>query len=272
MSDKIQFKLTAAQRDLLLETIPLPPDLRRPISIAVNRGKQFEITLSIEQMEAMADLLENSADQETNDRAANRILSVCDIFDEILDDYYDQKSPAIDNVGKSTGKVVVFRVAMEGSDDIWRRIAIRSGQTLHDLHEAIFKAFERFEEHLYSFYLSNATTSQYRKRFEGAEYTHPYNLEEMGGPTADRDVFDASQTHIADLKLKPKQKITYLFDFGDSWWHDILVEQVEQPAEKGPYPRILERHGDSPPQYPPFDEEEDADFLDDDDFVDEEEK
>ncbi|NLH15978.1 MAG: hypothetical protein GX455_05315 [Phycisphaerae bacterium] len=267
MSEKIQFKLTAAQRDMLLETIDLPPELRRPISVAVTRGKQFEISMTVDQMETMAELLETCADREPDDRSAKRILSVCDIFDEILDQYYDDQAPAIDNVGKNTGKVVVVRVSMEGSPEVFRRIAIRAGQSLHDLHEAIFSAFDRFEEHLYSFYLCNAATSQFRKRSEGPEYTHPYNLQEMGGPMAAKDVYDAAGTRIADLSLKPRQRFTYLFDFGDSWWHDILVEQVDQAADKGKYPRVVERHGESPDQYPPLEEDED-DFLDDADFAD----
>ena len=38
--------------------------------------------------------------------------------------------------------------------------------------------------------------------------------------------------------------------------HDITVEQTEAPAEKGRYPRVLEKHGRSPPQYPDLEEEE----------------
>ena len=45
---------------------------------------------------------------------------------------------------------------MEDYDDqeILRRIDILGRQTLHDLHEAIFDAFERWEEHLYEFNLA----------------------------------------------------------------------------------------------------------------------
>jgi hypothetical protein len=51
----------------------------------------------------------------------------------------------------------------------------------------------------------------------------------------------------------------YLFDFGDDWWHEITVESVDAPAEKGKYPRIVETHGNSPPQYPEDEEEDDDD-------------
>lgn len=47
----------------------------------------------------------------------------------------------------------------------------------------------------------------------------------------------------------------YLFDFGDEWWHEITVEQIDAKPEEGGYPRVLEEHGQSPPQYPDMDEE-----------------
>lgn len=47
----------------------------------------------------------------------------------------------------------VFKVALKGARRIWHRIAIRSDQTLDDLHKAIFNAFDRYDEHIYSFYI-----------------------------------------------------------------------------------------------------------------------
>jgi Plasmid pRiA4b ORF-3-like protein len=48
--------------------------------------------------------------------------------------------------------------------------------------------------------------------------------------------------------LKKGQVFYYLFDFGDEWWHEITVEEIEANAEKGRYPRVLEQKGKSPPQ------------------------
>jgi hypothetical protein len=48
----------------------------------------------------------------------------------------------------------------------------------------------------------------------------------------------------------------YIFDFGDEWRHLITVESIEPDAAKSAttYPTIIERHGDSIPQYPILDE------------------
>jgi hypothetical protein len=67
---------------------------------------------------------------------------------------------------------------------------------------------------------------------------------------------NAAVTSIESLKLNEKQKLYYLFDFGDDWWHEISVEQVDGNADEGKYPKIIERKGESPPQYQYEDEEE----------------
>ena len=49
------------------------------------------------------------------------------------------------------------------------------------------------------------------------------------------------------------------FDFGDDWWHQIDVVAIHDEIPTGRYPRITTRIGESPPQYPDFDEDEDGD-------------
>ncbi len=56
-------------------------------------------------------------------------------------------------MARKPAPVFVFKVVLVGDPGIWRRIAIRGDQTLADLHGAIYRAFDREEEHLFSFYL-----------------------------------------------------------------------------------------------------------------------
>ncbi|MCX5670422.1 MAG: plasmid pRiA4b ORF-3 family protein [Planctomycetota bacterium] len=145
--------------------------------------------------------------------------------------------------------VYVFKVALSGSKDIWRRIAMRPAQTLDDLHEAIFTAFDRYDEHLYSFFFPKRRTTSTRAIYDSPEYTHPDAAEEPD-PFSDKPVGNAARTKLSALGLVAHRKFVYLFDFGDEWWHDITVEQTAAPCKPGKYPRVLEKHGDSPPQYP----------------------
>lgn len=126
-----------------------------------------------------------------------------------------------------------------------RTIEIRGDQTLEELHEIIFKAFDRYDEHLYEFEFG----SQPRER--GAP--------KFGIPDPEwNDDGDASTTSLDDLGLEPERVFGYLFDFGDSWYHQIHVDRIEPVVNVLKYPRIIEKRRKSPPQYA-LDEEENED-------------
>jgi hypothetical protein len=150
--------------------------------------------------------------------------------------------------------VIVFKVALQGNKRIWRRIAARSDQTLDDLHEAIYDAFDRDDEHLYSFYFPPPGARGRAALRQADEYTHPFNAEE--GDVFGGELNNAAEARLGSLGLTVGQRILYLFDFGDSWWHEVTVESVGGPVEAGEYPRLVERHGESPPQYPDLEEDE----------------
>lgn len=148
--------------------------------------------------------------------------------------------------------VFVFKVALAARKKIWRRIAVRGDQTLDTLHWTIFNAFDRYDEHLYSFYFPKPGAKG-RARLHGAEeYTHPFDAEENAIESKRRS--NAEKARIDRLGLKPSQSFLYLFDFGDEWWHEITVEQIDAPAQNSQYPRILKTNGKSPPQYPDMDD------------------
>jgi hypothetical protein len=142
----------------------------------------------------------------------------------------------------STPQVFVLKVALMENKRIWRKIAIREDQKLTALHKAIFKAFDRYDEHLYSFFIPEAKIANLRNIYDAPEYSHPAALEDSP------QQHNAQKTSIAKLNLKPKQVFYYLFDFGDDWWHQITVDSI-QPAGQNRYPMILERKGKSPEQY-----------------------
>ena len=118
-----------------------------------------------------------------------------------------------------------------------RTIEIRGDQTLDDLHEAIFEAFDRYDEHLYEF------TFGQRLNDRSAAYGRIFDRSMQEG------LRDAARTRIDTLKLAPLQEFFYLFDFGDSWTHRIRVERIESAVPAETYPRISARLGKSPPQY-----------------------
>jgi len=129
-----------------------------------------------------------------------------------------------------------FKVSLRDRPNIWRIIEIKENQMLSSLHKAIFNAFDRFEEHPYSFFMSN---KPYDKE---NEYTSP-GLDTHGTSRL------ATRIRIDSLALHPGQKFLYLFDYGDEWWHEVELIGVSEKVPRGSYPRVVERQGESPPQY-----------------------
>ncbi|MBI1918601.1 MAG: hypothetical protein HYS12_28235 [Planctomycetes bacterium] len=132
-----------------------------------------------------------------------------------------------------------------------RAIAMRGDQTLQDLHDALFDAFGREEEHMYEVQFGGKGPMDP----QAACYVLPsaFNLShEEGRPAAGR----VDQTTLNSLGLKEGDRFGYWFDFGDDWWHQINVEAIEDKLPRGKYPRVTKKVGKSPLQYADLDEEE----------------
>ncbi len=65
-----------------------------------------------------------------------------------------------------------------------------------------------------------------------------------------------SRVRLDRLELRSRKRFLYIFDFGDEWRHEIRVEKAGLPPDGGEYPRIVEEHGEAPPQYGDMEEEE----------------
>lgn len=130
-----------------------------------------------------------------------------------------------------------FKVSLRDNPDIWRIIDIKENQMLSSLHKAIFKAFDRAEEHEYSFFLSNKPGNKV------TEFASP-------GAGTDENTKLATRIRIDSLPLYGGAKFLYLFDYKDKLWHDVELLSVTKRVTRAHYPRIVQKQGKSPPQYP----------------------
>jgi hypothetical protein len=125
-----------------------------------------------------------------------------------------------------------------------RTIQVRGDQTLEDLHNAIFDAFDRWEEHMYEFQFGKGPMDP-----KGSRYvrTSPFEMD-IGDeqPPAGR----VDQTTLDSLGLEVGRSFSYWFDFGDDWWHQIDVTAIDDKVPKGRLPKVTKKVGKSPPQYP----------------------
>jgi hypothetical protein len=147
-----------------------------------------------------------------------------------------------------------LKVSIIGIPRLYRLIDISGGNTLEDLHEAIFAAFDRYDPHLYSFFITRKDTKSVRTIYNAPEVTHPQNTEDvMGFGPRKRS---AAKTHVDDLELVEKDVFHYLFDFGDDWWHRIHVEKIFNSPGKTKLVKVVKKVGTSPAQYPDYDDED----------------
>jgi len=151
-------------------------------------------------------------------------------------------------------QLFILKVALSHAKRTWRRIEILGDQSLDQLHETIFDAFDRYDPHLYSFYMTKPGSKSRRRFNEAPEYTHPSSIEDDFG-WGGKKLNDATQTKISDLKLKAKTKFEYLFDFGDNWLHEITIEKILDIFPEKNYPIITVSNGESPQQYPEYDDD-----------------
>ena len=154
-----------------------------------------------------------------------------------------------------------LRVSIIGISKVYRIIEATGNCSFDDLHETIFNAFDRYDPHLYSFFLTRKGTKNLRAIFNAPEFTHPMNLEDLWD-IGTKERYDAQKTKIGSLDLNEKEKFYYLFDFGDDWWHEVTVLTIQTPKTVQAYPRIVKKVGESPEQYPNYEDEyEDGDDL-----------
>lgn len=119
---------------------------------------------------------------------------------------------------------------------VWRRIVIPGNFTFHDLHNTIQSAFGWWDEHLYQFQ---------RHPFDGGWCLK--DIDEDDDNWGERPE-DARETNVATfIQHMGLEKFVYVYDFGDSWVHDITVEQIDHDADLD-HPVCLAGKGACPPE------------------------
>ena len=123
------------------------------------------------------------------------------------------------------------KVTLHGArPPLWRRIELPSAMTLDTVHEVVQTAFGWYDGHLHQF------------ETVCGEFTDPERDE-----WSETEAGDEGTVAIAQVAAEEKAKVVYVYDFGDDWRHDIVVEKI-LPAEPGvAYPRCTGgRRGDTP--------------------------
>ena len=93
---------------------------------------------------------------------------------------------------------------------IWRQIRVPGATSLYKLHNILQLVMGWEDGHLHEFIIG------------GKKYSHPdAELE---------DSLDGRKVTLTQLGLSENSIFTYIYDFGDSWGHSLLVEKIS-PSE-----------------------------------------
>ncbi len=89
--------------------------------------------------------------------------------------------------------------------EIWRRFVVPASITLDRLHDVIQIVMGWTDSHLHEFTIG-------KKRY--TEY-----------PQERDDGLECGKYRFGDLVKQKNRKILYLYDFGDSWMHELILEE-----------------------------------------------
>jgi hypothetical protein len=105
----------------------------------------------------------------------------------------------------------------------WRRVHIPASATLGDLHEVIQVAFAWDGDHLHGFTVG-------RRRYGDPDFDFEYDENEITLAAA----------------FRARKAISYTYDFGDDWQHEITLEKAVEPASNATHPVCVDGRGDAP--------------------------
>jgi hypothetical protein len=172
------------------------------------------------------------------DKWANSIRDAVDTFISTVNEFSEPPKKRKASVSKKAAPrpvapdtATVFRLKVRLRDvrpPIWRRIEVPGNVTFAKLHHILQAAMGWTDSHLHEFIVG------------GRHIGRPGD--DFGG-----DVENEARVRLEEVAAA-KSKLTYWYDFGDDWWHDITVERVG-PREAGvEYPRLLAGERSAPPE------------------------
>lgn len=146
----------------------------------------------------------------------------------------------------------ILRASLVDDKAVYRDIEVPSTASLYDLAAAIVGAFDFDFDHCFGFYSGLTRRAGMRKQ-------PMYELfADIGEET---EAMSVEKTAVAAAFVKPRQKMMFLFDYGDEWLFLVQLLSIGKKVPRARYPKIVSRAGKAPLQYPPL-EEEDEDARD----------
>ena len=127
----------------------------------------------------------------------------------------------------------IFKIQIKeiSKPPVWRRLVIPETFSFHQLHLVIQDAFGWYNCHLYEF-----TPKAYSG---GLSIQLPHEESEP-------EEKDSRETKLNEYFEKEGDQLVYVYDFGDSWEHSVVLKEIE--PNKVTTPSCIGGKGKCPPE------------------------
>lgn len=142
-----------------------------------------------------------------------------------------------------------FRVKFEDDPtSLWRDIVVGEDRTLTEFQSVLNRAVGLNQDHLWFF----GTDQDYWD--SDVQYKRPEEIEQSAGRfMGDEEEYDAGETTIGQmarqLDLEERDRICYLFDYGDEWRFYAILKEINDDAPSDKEPEVVNEKGDPLEQY-----------------------
>jgi hypothetical protein len=125
--------------------------------------------------------------------------------------------------------VLQLKISLVGASKppVWRRVLVPANMRLNRLHDVIQAAMGWQGYHMHAFTAG------------GVDY---------GLPDPELGHRDERKTAVNSVIVEPGDRMRYVYDFGDDWEHDVVVEKVLVAEPGARYPVCLTGKGRCPPE------------------------
>ena len=115
---------------------------------------------------------------------------------------------------------------------LWRRVDVPLTSTLLALHDIIQATVGWTNSHLFEFVVDDRV------------YSEPFPDDEL----CERKIYNAAGIRLRALIGRGVGRLLYVYDFGDDWHHDVIIEEVRDGEAEVDYPAFVAGERRCPPE------------------------
>ena len=126
-----------------------------------------------------------------------------------------------------------LRIALQDiQPTVWRQIQVWEDITMGKLHDILQIVMDWEDYHLHEFRIGRRL----------------YSVPDPDDDMHERKVIDERRERLSDAVPRVGTQFRYLYDFGDNWRHDVLLEAILMPESEKQYPRCIAGERRTPPE------------------------